>query len=277
MTVIVTPVEIEIIPNTLKLNHTSNLNRMSLSFDINLDCHPGFVGKEFNISVWLKRNQLVEKESIFNRDMISEKGVKTITISLVDVQFSDESMFKIISSMEYQYIATGVKYDGQLTFRMVVEDGILGLENPYEGKHSIGHCYYRYDDDGFWDALNTYSIESLCWYFYEERYRYFNLGEQRFSLKKNPKPPTIEQFADIVCFKASKSFNDQDNIGYNLELGSKDFKNFNQIGYNTHELLEIIKLGYQHFLDLNPIEKGNQDPLGQREYSLNMDQFTIYF
>ncbi|EFA79424.1 hypothetical protein PPL_07842 [Heterostelium album PN500] len=284
------PYESKILQDSLQIDSFVS-NIISGSFDLQLTIQDGAIGKfEVYLRVDLKFSQMSESLKILDRSLDCNQKTLKINIPFV-TPLTGDTIFRISinrgpCSAFHNLVLANI-------------DGQWKLEIPYvfnESLESLGYRIYRYTDDtnqsfyryNEWTATDSYSIETLSKYFFGDfivsggsaaqkmdykfkcRSRYGS-DEERYKPK-----PTLEQLADIICYNASKLsansvliyFIDQNDKVFDMTIPS------NEIGdYDPHKLIDLLKLGYQHFVDMEDIDQSSE--YNDKQFTLKTTHFNI--
>ncbi|EFA86123.1 hypothetical protein PPL_00683 [Heterostelium album PN500] len=258
MTIIHRAFHMSVLLNTLQVNSYIN-NIVSGTFDVEVKVHESSISEEFTMDVWMRRDQLTKPEKLLNKEFkLTKEQLSQIIRVPFTLPVSDEAVLRVVVIRHSSFRLVDVG--------LYLIDDRLYLES-HSGRvkrlKSLGYGDYSFSDDQLyfsdWPAFDSYSVDTITDSFFGYGYQtlvdkgYINtlvFDSEFYSV------PTVEQFVAIVCNKALREHADSIDIYYSNTY----FKNFrrinvpgNDIGqFDAHELLDLLRLGFQHWIDLSP-------------------------
>ncbi|EFA75096.1 hypothetical protein PPL_11170 [Heterostelium album PN500] len=270
--------------DTLKVNSFID-NIVRGTFDIVVKDYDPNTPDDFQLVVWLKINQMTNEQKIFEVKLLFID--KEITRLKVNVPFiaplTDDNIIRLVVKSDKLFI----KYDIYLYRDQV--DGLLKIESycsklaRLQSKVGFGAYIYRNDiesDYSRWIALDSYSIESHIQRYNSHSCSYGenNMISHSFASGEKSYIPSLEDFAEVICHLALKMNGVSVGVSYLDQNGDRKEINVlgNEIGdFDTHQMLDILKLGFEHWFDLVNHDDDSSLEVSRLNYVLDTRQFTV--
>ncbi|EFA83557.1 hypothetical protein PPL_02623 [Heterostelium album PN500] len=251
------PFSLEVLMDDLYVDSFKD-NVVTGSFDVVISVCEEYSEERLSMVVWLKKDQLTKEEEILGIYLkFKDSKVKTIEVPF-NAPLTDDTLIKVR--------VNGFIRCKELDIGISLIDGQPRLENYHcrNGRsNNKGYRIYHYSDsnneyDRFrlnWFATDSYSIDDLsigAFSDYCPSISTVNVVIYTFNTYNRIKP-TLEQYADIICHQASKMdaisislfYRDQHHSVYQKKINRYEIDDF-----DSHILLDLLKLGYQHWIDL---------------------------
>ncbi|EFA86248.1 hypothetical protein PPL_00810 [Heterostelium album PN500] len=209
----------------------------------------------FDVKVTVHRQYQVTKEETIMHSLLKFNNERSSRINVpFTAPLTDDTVIrvKVNQSTEYNQHEIGLSMVGGHPTLVRHYEQEIEFEHP-------GYRFYNYSDkennhNTEWPAIDSYSIDSLTThYFVPQTSSYIGDNRRSYSFYTSREVKNLEQFADIICNTALKMnafyiimyYTDQDNKDYPIRVYRDEISDF-----DTHELLESIRLGYQHWRHL---------------------------
>ncbi|EFA86207.1 hypothetical protein PPL_00769 [Heterostelium album PN500] len=282
MTPPTSPFNMKVLTDTLQVNSFID-NIVSGTFDVNVKIHEWFRSEEFPLSVLLKIDQFTKSEIIFNHSLKFDNGQMQKIIVPFTAPVNDDTVIRVrisrYSSYCEQDMGLYIKHDGQPQ-----------LETDYDRMkrlEPLGGSIYRYSDKnvyyGHWTAINSYSVENLTRFYFGHGSSSSTRddGSKLYGFNSSGVHLNLEHFADIVCHHALRLQSDYIILYYTDQNGGSDHKLTvlanDTDDFDTHKLIDLIQLGYKHWIDLecNYETKTTIMKKIKTSYILNTTRFSV--
>ncbi|EFA86209.1 hypothetical protein PPL_00771 [Heterostelium album PN500] len=248
------PFIIEVLTDTLQVNSFID-NIVSGTFHVNVKTREWFRSEEIPLIVLLKIDQFTKSEIIFNHSLKFDNGKMQKIIVPFTAPVNDDTVIRVRISRYSSYCEQDMGL-------YIKDDGQPQLETDYDRVKRwelLGGSIYRYSDKndcyGHWTGIDSYSVENLTRFYFEHGSPSTrDYGSKLYEFNSSGVHFSLGLFADIVCDHALRLQADYIILYYTDQYGGSDHKlrvlANDTDDFDTHKLIDLIQLGYRHWIDL---------------------------